>query len=121
MRATLKSLAILAGLAALTAGARTTPLGSGAQFAHPAYNVYNIRPSNFQARIGGMDFLSDGRMVVVHWGQDVSYGSNAAYDLTGATYGSNTGAYGESGTGPGKIYILNGVQGATSEAGITVK
>ena len=34
---------------------------------HPSFTMSQARPDNFQPRVGGMDFLSDGRMVVSTW------------------------------------------------------
>ncbi|MES2922992.1 MAG: family 16 glycoside hydrolase [Verrucomicrobiota bacterium] len=41
---------------------------------HPGFNLVNFRPSGFQPRVGGMDFLPDGRLAVCTW------------DATGAVY-----------------------------------
>lgn len=34
---------------------------------HPSYTLTTIRPDSFQPRVGGMDFLPDGRLVVCTW------------------------------------------------------
>ena len=34
---------------------------------HPSFTLAQARPENFQPKVGGMDFLSDGRMVVSTW------------------------------------------------------
>jgi len=34
---------------------------------HPSFTLAQARPDNFQPRVGGIDFLSDGRMVVSTW------------------------------------------------------
>jgi cytochrome c len=34
---------------------------------HPAFELETIRPPGFQPRVGGLDFLSDGRLVVASW------------------------------------------------------
>ena len=34
---------------------------------HPAFDLSQARPDGFQPRVGGMDFLSDGRIVVCTW------------------------------------------------------
>lgn len=34
---------------------------------HPAFDLSQARPDDFQPRVGGMDFLSDGRLVVCTW------------------------------------------------------
>lgn len=35
---------------------------------HPGYTLINLRPAALQEGIGGMDFLSDGRLAVCTWG-----------------------------------------------------
>ncbi|MDH3712071.1 MAG: DUF1080 domain-containing protein, partial [Cyclobacteriaceae bacterium] len=37
------------------------------QGVHPSFDLSQARPEDFQGRIGGMDFLSDGRLVVCTW------------------------------------------------------
>lgn len=37
---------------------------------HPAYDLRQARPSSFLPKVGGMDFLSDGRLVVCTWDAD---------------------------------------------------
>ncbi|MEO7920875.1 MAG: PA14 domain-containing protein, partial [Thermoanaerobaculia bacterium] len=34
---------------------------------HPAYRVQRVRPDSFQPRVGGIDWLPDGRMLVCTW------------------------------------------------------
>jgi len=34
---------------------------------HPAFDLVNIRPDTFQPRVGAMDFLPDGRLLVSTW------------------------------------------------------
>ena len=34
---------------------------------HPSFDLETIRPEGFQPRVGGLDFLSDGRLVVASW------------------------------------------------------
>lgn len=34
---------------------------------HPSYDLAEIRPEGFPVRVGGMDFLPDGRLVVAHY------------------------------------------------------
>ncbi len=43
--------------------------GDGTRLAgvHPAYNLSQARPNGFTPKVGGMDFLSDGRLVVSTW------------------------------------------------------
>jgi cytochrome c len=46
----------------------STP-GDGAEpeSVHPSFTLNQARPDNFQPRVGGIDFLGDGRMVVSTW------------------------------------------------------
>ncbi|MBV6646399.1 MAG: DUF1080 domain-containing protein, partial [Cyclobacteriaceae bacterium] len=37
---------------------------------HPSFDMTQARPDDFQPRVGGIDFLSDGRMVVCTWDAD---------------------------------------------------
>lgn len=37
------------------------------QDVHPSFDLYQARPDDFQPKVGGMDFLSDGRLVVSTW------------------------------------------------------
>lgn len=53
---------------------------------HPSYELARARPSSFKPRVGGLDFLPDGRLVVVTW------------DPIGA------------------VYLLDGVEGDDPEA-----
>ncbi len=34
---------------------------------HPSFSLHQARPDSFKPKVGGMDFLSDGRMVVCTW------------------------------------------------------
>ncbi len=34
---------------------------------HPSYDMATIRPESFRPRVGGIDFLPDGRMVICNW------------------------------------------------------
>ncbi len=52
---------------------------------HPSYDVMTCRPDDFQPKVGGLDFLSDGRMIVSCW--------NAT----------------------GEVYVLDGVHGTNRE------
>ncbi|MBA3725297.1 MAG: DUF1080 domain-containing protein [Armatimonadetes bacterium] len=45
---------------------------------HPAFDLETVRPDNFEPRVGGMDFLPDGRMVICTWDPD-----GAVYILDG--------------------------------------
>lgn len=37
---------------------------------HPSFNLTTVRPPDFRPRVGGIDFLPDGRMVVCTWDAD---------------------------------------------------
>jgi len=37
------------------------------QDVHPSFDLFQARPGSFQPKVGGLDFLSDGRMVVSTW------------------------------------------------------
>lgn len=37
---------------------------------HPGYTLSSVMPAGFQPGVSGMDFLSDGRMVICTWGGD---------------------------------------------------
>jgi hypothetical protein len=65
---------------------------------HPGYKVTTIRPDNFQPQVCGMDFLPDGKMVVVTW------------------KGSSTPMWQSNGGKWGQAYILDGVDGADRNA-----
>lgn len=47
----------------------TTVPGDGASLVamHPSYDIMQARPETFTPKVGGMDFLSDGRLVVSTW------------------------------------------------------
>ncbi len=49
---------------------------------HPSYDLRTIRPEDFKPRVGGMDFLPDGRLVICTWDPD-----GAVYILEGVTGG----------------------------------
>ncbi|WP_433112132.1 RICIN domain-containing protein [Micromonospora sp. CA-246542] len=66
---------------------------------HPGYTLTNLRPSGFQPKVTGMDWLPDGRLVISTWG------------------GSD-----QSGTSQdGEVYIMGGTGGATSPGAVTTK
>ena len=68
--------------------------------AHPSWQLINLRPTaGFQPMVGGMDFLSDGRLVIGHWN-----GTRALCCPSGNFGGRQY---------TGKIYILSGVSGNT--------
>jgi len=37
---------------------------------HPGYNLMTVRPEGFEPKVGGMDFLPDGRLVICTWDKD---------------------------------------------------
>ena len=51
---------------------------------HPSFDLSQARPNDFEPKVGGMDFLSDGRMVISTWDE------------------------------AGSVYVLDGVQGGDS-------
>lgn len=53
---------------AVIAREKMTP-GDGAPLidVHPAFDLTQARPDNFHPKVGGIDFLSDGRMVLTTW------------------------------------------------------
>ncbi len=89
-------------------GANGVPSVSGPGV-HPGYTMVSFRNAiNQNWRFGGLDWLSDGRMVTVLWGQDVSY-------VTGQGHQSG-GYYGDvglppNGGGPGSMHFITGTSG----------
>ncbi|MET8258409.1 ricin-type beta-trefoil lectin domain protein [Micromonospora sp. NPDC005205] len=66
---------------------------------HPGYTLTNLRPSGFQPKVTGMDWLADGRLVISTWG------------------GSD-----QSGTSQdGEVWILGNTGGSTSPGNVTTK
>ncbi|SBT65778.1 Glucose/arabinose dehydrogenase, beta-propeller fold [Micromonospora sediminicola] len=66
---------------------------------HPGYTLTNLRPSGFQPKVTGMDWLPDGRLVISTWG------------------GSD-----QSGTSQdGEVYILGNTGGSTNPGSVTTK
>ncbi len=53
---------------------------------HPSYDLTTVRPRNFQPRVGGIDFLPDGRMIICNWEPD-----GGVYALTNVENGRNVG------------------------------
>ncbi|MEQ1932486.1 MAG: family 16 glycoside hydrolase [Fimbriimonadaceae bacterium] len=47
---------------------------------HPSFNLATVRPESFRPRVGGIDFWSDGRMVICNWEPD-----GGVYELSGVT------------------------------------
>ena len=58
--------------------------GDGTRLAgvHPAYDLSQARPNGFTPKVGGMDFLSDGRLVISTWDAE-----GAVYILDGVQTG----------------------------------
>lgn len=69
---------------------------------HPSYDLGNFRPLTFEPRIGGVDFLPDGRMVICTW------------DAVGAVY-----ILGNVG-GPGEATVSRFAEGLGEPLGIKV-
>ncbi|WP_328653928.1 ricin-type beta-trefoil lectin domain protein [Micromonospora sp. NBC_00330] len=66
---------------------------------HPGYTLTNLRPSGFQPKVTGMDWLADGRLVISTWG------------------GSD-----QSGTSQdGEVWILGNTGGSTAPGNVTTK
>lgn len=76
---------------------------------HPGYTITTLRPGNFRPDVGGMAFLSDGRLVVGTWG-----GTRAACCPGSTPVVANGRQY------TGKVYVLSGVATATSGAAVSV-
>lgn len=76
---------------------------------HPGYTLTTLRPGNFRPDVGGMAFLSDGRLVVGTWGgtRTTCCPGNTPIVTNGRQY-------------TGKVYVLSGVTSATSAAGVSV-
>jgi glucose/arabinose dehydrogenase len=73
-----------------------TPLAT----VHPSYVKHDIRPSGFRPKVGGMAFLSDGRLVVGGWG-----GTRATCCPSGSNYGVRQYT--------GKVYVLSNATGSS--------
>jgi hypothetical protein len=86
-----------------------SPSGPGV---HPGYRMVSFRNAlNVNWRVGGFDWLSDGRIVAVLWGADCSYtNSSCGTVANGRTY------YGDiqgppDGAGPGSMHLVSGTAG----------
>lgn len=71
---------------------------------HPAFDVQTIRPDAFQPKVGGLDFLPDGRLVVSTWDPDGS-----VYLLSNIDQGD-----------PGKIVVKRIALGLAEPLGLKV-
>lgn len=65
---------------------------------HPNYTLTDLRPSGFQPKVTGMDWLPDNRLAITTWGGD---------------YGTTTPL--------GEVYLLGNITGPTSASQVTVK
>ncbi len=52
---------------ALDTAERYPGFGAALTAVHPCYDLVDIRPPDFRPRVGGMDFLPDGRLLVSTW------------------------------------------------------
>ncbi|MFF5225831.1 discoidin domain-containing protein [Dactylosporangium sp. NPDC000521] len=66
---------------------------------HPNFTLTNLRPSGFEPKVTGMDWLPDGRMVISTWGGNDQSGTSQA----------------------GEVWILGNTGGATSPGNVTTK
>lgn len=78
--------------------------GARLQGVHPSYNLTQARPSGFAPKVGGMDFLSDGRLVISTWDAE-----GAVYVLDGVQTGD-----------PGKITYTKIANGLAEPLGLKV-
>ncbi|MFI7219926.1 family 16 glycoside hydrolase [Micromonospora maritima] len=66
---------------------------------YPGYTLTNLRPSGFQPKVTGMDWLPDGRLVISTWGGSDQSGSSQ----------------------DGEVYILGNTGGSTGPGSVTTK
>ncbi len=100
------------GTSTSAGGANGVPSPSGPGI-HPGFNVVSFRSAiDTGWRFGGIDWLSNGNMVVVNWGSDQSY----------VTTGNNSGTYygdvqaAPNGKGPGFMAVITGTGGSSITA-----
>ncbi len=99
------------GTSAASGGANGVPSPSGPGV-HPGYKLVSFRNAIHSGwRFGGMDWLSDGRMVAVMWGQDGSYVTGGGHQANGL-YG-DIGLTVPNGGGPGWMNVISNVTGPT--------
>ncbi len=99
------------GTSTALGGADGVPSPSGPGI-NPGYTLVSFRNAiDHTWRFGGMDWLSDGRMVVATWGSDYSYQGSGYYgDVQGPPNGQ----------GPGNLYVITGTSGnSISSSNIT--
>ncbi len=82
----------------------TPGFGSALEGLHPGLRVQTIRPEGFKPRVGGLDFLSDGRLLVSTWDE-----VGAVYALDGVQTGD-----------PGQIQIKRIAEGLAEPLGLKV-
>ncbi len=98
--------AALLACAGIFAGAQPAQAATPLNSVHPAFTLHNLRPTaGFQPMVGGMAFLSDGRLVVGDWN-----GTRNACCPAGNFGGRQM---------TGRVYILSGVTG--SNPNVTVQ
>ncbi|MFD0599247.1 PA14 domain-containing protein [Catellatospora coxensis] len=66
---------------------------------HPNFNLANLRPSGFEPRVTGMDWLADGRLVICTWGGTNDSGTSQA----------------------GEVWILGNTSGNANPSTVTTK
>ncbi len=71
---------------------------------HPSFDLATVRPESFEPRVGGMDWLSDGRLVICTW------------DPTGSVYALE----GVSGDDPEAVTVTRIASGLAEPLGLTV-
>jgi|GEM_PF-4970659 len=97
------------GTSSAGGGANGVPSPSGPGV-HPGYRMVSFRNAiHSNWRFGGMDWLSDGRMVVAIWGNDVSYQTGGGHQANGI-YG-DVGLAIPNGGGPGWLNVVSNTQG----------
>jgi len=67
---------------------------------HPNYTLGTIRESGWEPQVTGLDFFSDGRLVVSTWGGGANQQNNTPVEN-------------------GEVWVLSGVKDATSPSGVT--
>ncbi|MET7707661.1 ricin-type beta-trefoil lectin domain protein [Micromonospora sp. NPDC005413] len=80
---------------------------------HPGYTLTNLRPSGFQPKVTGMDWLTDGRLVISTWGGSDQSGTSQDGEVW---IMSNTGGT----TGPGNVTTKKIAGGLKEPMGLKV-
>src|SRR5690606_18529564 len=86
-------LALTLCLGAATGHAATVPAT-----VHPDWTKIDLRPAGYEPQVSGLDFLSDGRLVIAHWDTTRGRGSNVTETVRAFS---------------GKVHVLSGVLGDT--------